>query len=274
MQKKISIIATTYNQSTDLGLYLKSLVSQTFADFELMIADDGSREDTRQVVDSFRAAHFGDRLKHVWHEDLGYRKCKILNSAIRASKGELLIFTDSDLILHPRFVEDHLSRSEPNTVFMGKRVDLNASVSDWIRQNEDQLFTPRFYYEIVKSAYLGSNPTKGVKRAFRMESPFWVRVFRTKNVPDLLGSNFSIDRELLYRVNGFDEASELYWGEDGDLFVRLRNSGAKILGQKSFAVQYHLWHPLRSPQKDAEANYRKLLENHEYVRCARGLTQN
>jgi glycosyltransferase involved in cell wall biosynthesis len=271
MQKKISVIATTYNQSEDLTLYLESLARQTLTEFEVIIADDGSRPDTTAVVQSFQSKAFGKRLVHVWHEDLGYRKCKILNSAIRASTGDYLIFTDSDLILHPCFVEDHLSQAKPNSVFMGRRVDLNPQVSSWVRKNGDQLFTQRFYTQILKSTFLDHPPTRGIKRAFRIVNPVWVRVLNCKKVPDLLGSNFSIDRELLYKVNGFDEEREFYWGEDGDLFVRLRNVGAQISGRKSFAVQYHLWHPLRSPQKDAEENYKKLLENHEYSRCQKGL---
>lgn len=268
---KISVIATTYNQSKDLALYLKSLSRQSRSDFEIIIADDGSREDTRQVVESFKAQIFGNRLTHLWHEDLGYRKCKILNSAIRISTGDQLIFTDSDLILHPRFVEDHASQAEVNSVFMGRRIDLGPEVSDWVRQNEDRLFSLEFYRNILKSGFLAKNPSRGIKRAFRIVSPFWVGVLGCKNVPDLLGSNFSIDRELLFRVNGFDESREFYWGEDGDLFVRIRNSGAKILGRKSFAVQYHLWHPLRSPQPGAEASYRKQLEDRAYTRCQKGL---
>jgi glycosyltransferase involved in cell wall biosynthesis len=267
----ISIIATTYNQARDLALYLKTLTLQTNQDFELVIADDGSREDTRAIIESFKQSHFGERLAHVWHEDLGYRKCKILNSAIRASRGQWLIFTDSDLILHPRFVEDHLAMRASHSMFMGRRVDLGPQASDWIREHESSLFTPAFYYQVGKSAFVGQQPTRGLKRAFRIEEPRIAQALGCGHVPDLLGSNFSIDRELLYRVNGFDESREHYWGEDGDLFIRVRNSGATITGRKSFAVQYHLWHKQRSPQPNAEAEYRSRLEDQKYVRCETGL---
>lgn len=272
MGPKISVIATTYNQSRDLALYLKSLTLQTKSDFELVIADDGSREDTRAVIESYKQDFFGRRLIHVWHEDIGYRKCKILNQAVRASSGNWLIFTDSDLILHPHFVEDHAAMAAGNSIFMGRRVDLSPRVSDWVRKNESHLFSPIFYYQVTKSALWENPPTRGAKRIFRILNRSLVQALGCENVPDLLGSNFSIDRELLYRVNGFDESREHYWGEDGDLFIRVRNSGAKVSGRKSYAVQYHLWHPLRSPQKNAESDYHKMLENHQYTRCENGLS--
>lgn len=268
----ISVIATTYNQARDLALYLRTLTLQTDRDFELVIADDGSREDTREVIERFKREHFGDRLVHVWHEDVGYRKCKILNSAIRASKGDWLVFTDSDLILHPRFIEDHRSMRTPNSMFMGRRVDLEPQVSDWIREHEAQLFSPEFYLRVGKSALVGRQRSRGFKRVFRIAEPRLARALGCDRVPDLLGSNFSIDRELLVRVNGFDEAREHYWGEDGDLYIRIRNSGARITGRKSFAVQYHLWHQQRSPQPNAENDYRRMLEDREYTRCAVGLS--
>lgn len=265
-----SVLATTYNQSVDLALYLRTLSAQTVQDFEVIIADDGSRPDTRAVIDGFKARHFGERLVHVWHEDTGYRKCRILNLAVQKAKADWLIFTDSDLIVHPRFVEDHLSYASRNTLFMGRRVDLGPEVSEWVRRNGDALFSHRFWWEVLRSARSG---TRGLKRALRLGNPWLARLMRADRVPDLLGSNFSVDRELLYRVNGFDESREHYWGEDGDLFIRLRNAGARIFGRKSFAVQFHLWHRLREPQPGAQADYLHALTDRTYVRCRDGLAK-
>ena len=271
-----SVIATTYNQSADLGLFLQSLWDQSVRDFEVVIADDGSGEETRAVVERFGKQSFGERLKHVWHEDEGYRKCRILNAAIRASRGEWLIFTDSDLILHPRFVEDHLAMAAPNTMFMGRRLDLSRPASDWVRQRGARgpvKLTAPFYAEIVKSSLNSPGSIRGIKRAFRIAHPWLASALNCFHVPDLLGSNFSIDRELLCRVNGFDESLEHYWGEDGDLFIRVRNAGGTIIGRKSFAVQFHLWHPLRTPQAGAQERYRAKLEDRDYKKCRDGLVK-
>jgi glycosyltransferase involved in cell wall biosynthesis len=266
---KVSLIATTYNQPVDLDLYLRTVEAQTRRDFQVVIADDGSGDETRAVVERHRA-RLGDRLVHVWHEDVGYRKTKILNSAIRKSSGELLVFTDSDLVLHPRFIEDHVSASRPRGMFMGRRVDLSPAMSDWARGNPARLFTLEFYYRLVKDG-LAVGGTRNVNRGFRVASEPLSNLLGMDRVPDLLGSNFSIDRKLLEELNGFNEALEHYWGEDGDLFVRARNAGAAISGRKSFAVQFHLFHPFRKPKPDAEAWYRGLLEKRDYVRCEKGL---
>jgi glycosyltransferase involved in cell wall biosynthesis len=268
---KLSLIATTYNQPVELDLFLRSLARQTTdEDFEVLIADDGSRKETREVVERHRHRH-GPRLKHIWHEDLGYRKSKIVNQAVRESRGDWLVFTDADTILHPRFLEDHAAQRAPRRLFMGRRVDLNDSSSRWIRANPESLFSNAFYACVVLSAR-GAQPSRNVNRAWRVDCALARKLARYDEVPDLLGSNFSIDRKLFIEVNGFDEGLQHYWGEDGDLFIRCRNAKADIVGKKAYAVQFHLWHPQRAPQPDAESQYqRRLKEDFQSTWCQSGL---
>lgn len=270
---RASLIATTYNQPKDLDLYLRTVAAQADVrndDWELVLADDGSGAETRAVIEAHRAVFVarGISVRHVWHEDEGYRKCKILNAAVREARGQWLIFTDSDLVLHPQFVSDHLSLEARGRVVMGRRVDLGPAASDWVRAHPKELWSARFRARVLASAW-DQPPSRNVQRAIR--APRLARAVGGHRVPDLLGSNFSIDRELLERVNGFDESSIHYWGEDGDLFVRLRNVGAEILGRKYFAVQLHLWHKMRQPQPDAQAAYQRKLADRAYVRCEQGL---
>jgi predicted glycosyltransferase involved in capsule biosynthesis len=91
-------------------------------------------------------------------------------------------------------------------------------------------------------------------------------------VPDLLGSNFSISTKLLHEVNGYNEDFQAYWGEDGDLFVRVRNAGALIRGRKNFAVQFHLDHPRLEPKAEYQERYQALLKDRSYVRCLNGIS--
>jgi glycosyltransferase involved in cell wall biosynthesis len=274
MTFKATVIATTYNQSVDLDLYLHSLRSQTDDAFEILIADDGSGEETAEVIRRHQTEFFGDdRLRRVWHADVGYRKAKILNRAVHSARTDWLVFTDSDLVLHPQFIADHLRYRAPNRIFMGRRVDLGEGVSGWIRSHRERLFSPEFYRRILRSGFEEKGPTTGYRRSIRIASDSLARMIGAFRVPDLLGSNFSIDRDLLFRVNGFDEAREHYWGEDGDLFVRVRNSGAEIIGRKNFAVQFHLWHARRQPKPDAEVEYAQALLDVAYRTCPVGLAQ-
>ena len=80
-------------------------------------------------------------------------------------------------------------------------------------------------------------------------------------------------RELLYKVNGYMEDFTTYWGEDGDLFVRLRNAGTKLVGIKGYAIQYHLDHPRREPNPESQAFYAKIIEAKTYTRCKNGIVK-
>lgn len=269
---KASLICTTYNQPIDLDLYLQCLRRQTATGFQIVIADDGSADDTRIVINRHRTEWAGDRLVHAWHEDVGYRKAKIVNDAVRLSRGDWLIFTDSDHLVEPHFVQDHFSQRTKRSIFMGRRVDLGQEVSEWIRLNPEKLFTWEFRLRVLHSAW-SETPSRNVHRSIRIANSALSKLLRCQKVPDLLGSNFSIDRDLLFEVNGFNEESEHYWGEDGDLFSRVSHVGARIHGRKNYAVQLHLWHPLRQPKPNAEAAYHAMLEDRSYRECARGLRE-
>lgn len=290
----IALVACTYNQPKDLDAYLWSLRAQTQNHFHIWIADDGSTPETERVIQIHQQDFFGARLHHVWHEDKGYRKCLILNKTmveVKKRDPKWLIFTDSDLVVHPNFIEDHISMAGPMRLFMGRRVDLGAAVSDWIRSHPHSLFNWPFYLKVLTSAFQSSETTpdmeppgneidaqrargvtRNVKRLFRIENPLIASMLGYHRVTDLLGSNFSMCPDLFAQVNGFNEALEHYWGEDGDLFIRARNAGADICGRKGYAVQLHLWHPPRKPQPDAEESYLKCLQNTQYVRCDSGLS--
>jgi glycosyltransferase involved in cell wall biosynthesis len=267
---RLSLIATTYNQPADLDLYLRCLRKQTLQDFQIVIADDGSTAETCLVIEHHQREWAHDRLVHVWHEDTGYRKAKIVNEAVRRSKGEWLVFTDSDHLVNEYFVQDHAAQQSARTLFMGRRVDLSPRVSEWARKNPQKLFGIEFHLRVLLSAW-SAQPTRNAQRSLRVGSKKLAQALKLDHVPDLLGSNFSIDRALLYEVNGFNENSEHYWGEDCDLFARIVHVGATLAGRKNFAVQLHLWHPLRRPKPDAERAYLALLNDTQYRRCEQGL---
>jgi GT2 family glycosyltransferase len=146
---------------------------------------------------------------------------------------------------------------------MGRRVDLAPEVSLWLRNHFDKFLSAEFFLRAVTS----ENSNRGI----RISNEFAARTLGAFRVPSLLGSNFSIDRELLEKINGFDESNTHYWGEDGDLFARCVHVGAEIIGRKMFAVQYHLWHERRHPKPDAYQQYLNRLNDASYVYCEQGL---
>jgi glycosyltransferase involved in cell wall biosynthesis len=132
---KLSIIISTYNSEEWLRKVLLGYAAQTEKDFEIIIADDGSGEKTKQVVDFFRDK-FENEIQHIWHEDLGFRKCRILNLAVLASKTEYLLFSDGDCIPRKDFVAMHLKNKEEGYFLSGGYFKLPMTISKIIEDND------------------------------------------------------------------------------------------------------------------------------------------
>ena len=128
---KASIVITTYNAPLWLHKVLLGFSIQTFQDFEIIIADDGSTQETKAVVDSFKNK-FKYPLQHIWQEDHGFQKPKILNKAILASKTDYLIFTDGDCIPRKDFVATHLKNAENGYFLSGGYFKLPFEISNQI----------------------------------------------------------------------------------------------------------------------------------------------
>lgn len=266
MVPRISVIVTSYNQSAALAFLLASLERQTFKDFEVLIADDGSSDATEALCREPRPFE----VIFVTQPDQGYRKSKILNQAIPRARAEYLVFLDGDVVLEPHFLEDHWALKQPRAFVCGRRVDLGPeftaglTVVDVQRGRFDGMSVA-----LWRSARKGD--TQGAKRAVRIPfRPLRALLGYTRPI-DLLGSNFSIWKQDLVEVNGFNEAMEAYWGEDGDLFIRLRNSGKRAIGAKGLCIQFHLFHKRREPTPENVALYQRLVQDKQYVRAVKGL---
>lgn len=270
---RTAIVVTTYNNPRALGLTLAGFAQQSDSHFSLFIADDGSGAETKAKIDSYRSS-LRHPLHHEWHPDEGYRK-SLINNKVFALLGDyqLVILADGDTIPHYRFVEDHkfahLKRGAE--LFMGRRIDLGPWLSGQISEQMIGDFQQGPSLLLLQSWLRGE--THNLSRSLRICVPWLQKLLRRDRVPDLLGSNFSVRRELLWRVNGYDEDFRGYWGEDGDLFVRLRNSGARILGLKSFAIQFHLDHKRLEPTPENLERYRSILRLKDYCRCPRGIVK-
>ena len=125
---KISLIATTYNRPDALRLCLESIGRQTLVPFEVIIADDGSTDDTRALIEKMRTG-FPYPIVHAWQDDLGFRAAEVRNNALRLCKGEYVIFIDGDIILHPHFVEDHAKMAQPGYYVIGSRAKFSAKAT-------------------------------------------------------------------------------------------------------------------------------------------------
>jgi glycosyltransferase involved in cell wall biosynthesis len=234
----VGVVFTTYNRPQDLARVLAGYARQTYGKFEIVIADDGSGEETHRCIERARTEWALD-IRHVWHEDVGFRKCKILNRAIAESRSDYLIFTDGDCIPHPQFVAGHLALARPGFFVSGGCVRLGDSATRAIAPDDvldGRIFEPRWLME------------KGEKsfnlRKLRLSVPPWQGLFNTITTtrPTWNGHNASTWREEVLAVNGFDERLG-YGGLDREFGERLERCGMRGIQARYSLICLHLDHP-------------------------------
>jgi glycosyltransferase involved in cell wall biosynthesis len=245
----VEVVVSTYNNPRALDLALHALQRQTRNGFRLCVADDGSSEDTTTLVDQWRE-RLGDRLRHIWQADHGFRKNRILNKAIASSSASYLIFLDGDCLPSPQFVARHMALASPRRFCTGGVIRLTQAASDDITPEGVDSGT------VFEPAWLDAHGALKNTRA-RLKAglfPPWfstlaerlTTVGRTWN-----GGNSSTARINLIRVNGFDENFG-YGAEDIELGFRLNNAGIRGCHLRYTAPVLHLEH-----QRDYADQHRK-----------------
>ncbi|WP_179346345.1 glycosyltransferase family 2 protein [Winogradskyella ursingii] len=232
-----SVIISTYNKPEYLELVLYSYSIQTNKNFEIIIADDGSDDRTKNVIDIFKnKTDF--KVVHVWQVDNGFEKTKILNKAIVASGSDYLIFTDGDCIARKDFVETHLALRRNNCALSGGYFKLTESVSKKI--SKDLIFKQKCFDKIW---LLENGQPKSFKlnklTASKFKSKFLNTVTPTKATFD--GMNVSCWKIDILEVNGFDERM-CYGGEDREVGERMMHNGVKFLQVRYSCICVHLYH--------------------------------
>lgn len=264
---KVSILLATYEMPHHLEMVLTALAEQSFSEFEILLCDDGSGSETRAVVEKFRE---NLNITHLWQENRGFRKCRLLNDGLRRSAGELCVFLDADCIPHRDFIRDHWETKAAGTYGAGRRVELSKKISSslTLKDIEAGLFnrpSARILWDQV------TGETENWNRTIRWGNhPALRKLLKLDRVTDLKGCNFSAYREDLFAINGFDEAYEGYGREDTDVEIRMNHLGLRIRSLKGIALQFHVWHerrgftPVNEGLLEAAKNSRK-------IRCERGI---
>ena len=226
---RLSLIITTYNWPESLELVLKSIENQTIIPDEVVIADDGSAFETQELISEFQQDSELNII-HSWQEDIGFRAAKSRNKAILKSIGDYIILIDGDMILHPKFIQDHINHAKTGYFSQGSRVLLSKDITKKVLHKQ----------QLIISFF--SNGLKNRKNAIHSRLLSIIFSNKTNYLRGIRSCNMAFYRQDCLNINGFNNEFEGWGREDSEFVVRLQNSGVKRRNIRFNAIQFHLWH--------------------------------
>lgn len=267
----VSVIFSTYNSPDWMEKTLWGLHYQTFQDFEIVIADDGSTADTKERISRFEAES-GRQVKHVWQPDEGFQKTRILNKALVASEGDYIVFTDGDCILRNDFLAVHMDYRERGYFLSGGYFKLPMATSHAITRQDIE--TGRAF----EIDWLLSHGLTKTHKTMKLTATGWKAKWLNRLTPTKAtwnGHNVSGWREDIFAANGFDERMQ-YGGEDRELGERLFNRGIKSKQIRYSAICVHLDHArgyVKQEMRDKNRAIRRYTKQHKVTRTPYGIVK-
>lgn len=240
---KTALIITTYNQPDVLDFVLETAFRQRVAPNEIIVADDGSGEETERVIRK-AAEKSPVPLKHVWQPDKGFRLNHSRNNAIAVAESEYLILIDGDCFLGEWFVHDHLRFARRGRFVAGTRANIKKELREKILQTRD----PRVGFF-----------TRGTSKKFNLIRSFALATLQSRHTspkpgknpeplewrPSVAGANLAFFRTDAERVNGFNELFTRHGKDDLEFCARLTRSGVRRFKMRHYGVDYHFSHEER-----------------------------
>ena len=256
----VSLVITTYNNPPFLEIVLKSVLRQNAYPKEVVIADDGSRAETRILIERYQRI-FPVPLIHSWIPDQGFRVSMSRNKAIAKATGDYIVMVDGDMVLTPHFIKDHKRLMQKGFFVMGSRAPLSESAT----RSRLRTLNPTFHFwscrlkkplALVRMPFLSNwiKGKSGITRAKTCNVAFW--------------------KEDCVKINGFDENFEGWGYEDSDFFQRMLNIGINRKNAKGMAGAVHLYHP-EANRVNAGKNWQMLQETIAFkrTRARKGIDQ-
>ena len=246
--KKISVIVTVYNRLEYVRNVVLSLINQTMQIDELILADDGSRDDIKLVIeDLFDKCQFS--IKHVWQEDIGFRLARSRNNGAREAEGEFLIFLDQDVILPNDFVEKvYEKRKEKRIVFCrGYQTseEEKNKIQEMVNKNYD-------YEKLYKLVYNREND-KGFRKLIFKDTLYrilyWLKL-RSRGAK-MVGLMFALYKNDYIAINGFDDKYKGWGQEDDDFGNRFYKYGGEVYPLELEKYVLHMYHPFNKTKQDS-----------------------
>ncbi|WP_257929393.1 putative two-domain glycosyltransferase [Campylobacter lari] len=246
--KTCALIITTYNQKERLALVLDSVKNLEPLPDEVLIADDGSGEDTAKLIQAYQK-DFPCKLEHIWQEDKGFRAAESRNKAIKASNSEYIVLVDGDMILEKNFIGDHLKFSSLKTILQGSRIILNENESkELLNKNDFSLAFDKKGFKNQRNTFLA----KCIYKFSKLTKKFFKKSILVKGSKTCNMSFYKSDFEA---IEGFNEKFVGWGREDSEFVARFLFNDGVFKRLKFNALAYHIYH---------EENSKNMLEiNHQ-----------
>ncbi|WP_397363332.1 glycosyltransferase family 2 protein [Olleya sp. R77988] len=265
----ITVIVSTYNSEAWLAKVLESYKHQDYENFEVIVADDGSRETTKQLIDSFRE-DYPVTLRHIWHEDKGYRRQELLNKCIVQTEHDYILMTDGDCIARTDFVSTHAKYAEKGYFLSGGYLKLDMPTSEMITLKDIES------ENCFDTNWLKKNGSVSFKNALKMNASGILADVLDVVTPTgatFNNCNSSAWKDDLIAINGYDERMQ-YGGPDRELGERLFNYGIKSKQIRHKAIVLHLDHPRGYKTKeslDRNLAIRKNVKDNKVIKTPYGI---
>lgn len=262
---KASLLISTYNWPQALNACLQSVEKQSVLPAEVIICDDGSRLETKELIEKWQKK-MPVPVVHLWQADEGFKLAQIRNRGFAAANFPYLIQIDGDLILHKDFVKDHINFARPESFTTGSRVLLSKEFSTALLQkgNEDLKVMFKKNNNLLNGLHL---PVLHSLLATKYKN-------KGKWLYYVKGCNMAFWKEDIIAVNGYNENFTGWGREDSEIAIRLMNSGVQKRFLKFGGICYHIFHPEVSRTME-EKNTRMMEEavENKIVKAAKGIDQ-
>jgi glycosyltransferase involved in cell wall biosynthesis len=200
----VSVVIPAYNQAQYLAGAIRSVLTQSYRDFEVIVVDDGSTDDTPKV-----AKQFGPVVRYTYQENQGLAGSR--NTGIREAKGEYIAFLDSDDEWSPEFLQKmtSLAVESPNAdvYYCGARY-MDAEGCDLPQDSNLSIVPPdKMYWTLLRANFI-------------------------------IPSSIILRRSVSIKAGLFDLLFRRL--QDWEFWLRLAKTGHKFIGVKTCLVRYRL----------------------------------
>jgi len=266
-----TVIVSVYKDTQSLAVVLDALAHQSVMGFEIIVSEDGCSKEMGQFLSALEAPE----VIHLSQEDVGWRKNRALNNAIRKARGDYVVFLDGDCVPNRMFVEAHQRLALAGHYLLGRRVFLGPAYSARAKD------TPG-YLQDLQNAYLLKGWSLHRDGVRHFEDGITLPIHRfthalatvVRGVPNIVGCHFSCFKDDLLAINGFDEDYQSPGaGEDEDLVWRFEALGLRPRSCRNFANVFHLDHAKRTSAEVSSQNREMMLQKARVgqFRCPNGI---